>query len=159
MSTLDPSLTPRFEELQGRLIAGLNETYTFQSRVNIPTQWDRFGAYWNRLSGQIGKVCYGVCWNFIPGKGFDYIAGVEVRTADELPAELTTVLLPAGKYAVFVHDKHVSEIPNTIQAIWGTWLPNSGVQIGESPSFERYGEEFNPKSGTGGMEIWIPVRS
>lgn len=158
MGTLDATLTPRFEESRERLISGLNETYTFQTRTNIPGQWDRFGAYWNKIPAQAGKVCYGVCWNFIPAKGFDYIAGVEVKTREGLPEEFTTVLLPAGKYAVFMHDKHVSEIPNTIQAIWSLWLPTSGVQMGESPSFERYSEEFNPKSGTGGMEIWIPVR-
>lgn len=158
MNKMEPSLDPRFEELPKRLIAGLNETYTFQSRVNIPKQWDRFGAHLNKIPGQVGEVCYGVCWNFIPGKGFDYIAGVEVHTSDELPAAFTTVLLPAGEYAVFVHDKHVSEIPSTIQSIWETWLPNSGLRIGESPSFERYGEDFNPKTGKGGIEIWIPIR-
>jgi len=159
MSRVEESLKPRFEHSPERLIVGLNETYTFQSRIDISKQWDRFGTYWNRLPNQVGKVCYGVCWNFIPGRGFDYIAGVEVNSTENTPSEFTQVRLPAGKYAVFVHDKHVSEIPQTIQAIWSVWLPSSGLQIGESPSFERYSDAFDPTTGRGGMEIWIPVCS
>jgi predicted transcriptional regulator YdeE len=29
--------------------------------------------------------------------------------------------------------------------------------MAEAPCFERVGEEFNPETGTGGIEIWIPV--
>ncbi len=27
----------------------------------------------------------------------------------------------------------------------------------DAPNFERYGESFDPRSGTGGVEIWIPI--
>jgi AraC family transcriptional regulator len=59
---------------------------------------------------------------------------------------------------VFTHRKHFSSIPKTIEAIWNKWLPNSGYTPAESPSFERYTEEYDPKTGTGGTEIWVPIK-
>jgi len=43
--------------------------------------------------------------------------------------------------------------------IWNKWLPESGHQVAEAPEFERYGEEFDPRTGTGGLEIWIPIKA
>ncbi|TIN58627.1 MAG: AraC family transcriptional regulator, partial [Mesorhizobium sp.] len=31
--------------------------------------------------------------------------------------------------------------------------------IADAPEFERYGPEFDPRSGKGGLEIWIPVKA
>jgi AraC family transcriptional regulator len=42
-------------------------------------------------------------------------------------------------------------------AIWNKWIPQSGLKVVAAPSFERYGPEFNPKTGLGGVEIWIPI--
>ena len=75
-----------------------------------------------------------------------------------LPAGFTHILIPAQRYAVFTHKQHVSSIPQTIETIWSKWLPESGVDAAESPAFERYTEEFNPQTGMGGMEIWVPLK-
>jgi AraC family transcriptional regulator len=37
------------------------------------------------------------------------------------------------------------------------FLPDSGVKPFEGANLERYGKEFNPVTGMGGVEIWIPV--
>ncbi len=50
-------------------------------------------------------------------------------------------------------------IRRTWFTIWNKWLPESGHQVAEAPEFERYGEEFDPRTGTGGLEIWIPIQS
>jgi AraC family transcriptional regulator len=31
------------------------------------------------------------------------------------------------------------------------------LQASGGPEFERYGAEFDPATGSGGFEIWIPV--
>ena len=31
------------------------------------------------------------------------------------------------------------------------------MKVVEAPWFEYYGESFDPQTGTGGLEIWIPV--
>ncbi len=75
-----------------------------------------------------------------------------------LPAELARVRLPVATYAVFAHREHVSTIRSTWLAIWSSWLPGSGLEAVDAPSFERYPETFDPETGNGGFEIWIPVR-
>lgn len=148
---------PRFEPGKLMVIAGLNESYTFENRVKIPSQWDRFVPHIGKVPGQIGQISYGVCWNFSPGKGFDYLSGVEVKDGSKLPAEIKTVRLAAREYVVFTHPDHVSTIGNTIDKIWNSWVPQAGLKVADAPWFERYTEAFNPQTGTGGMEIWIPL--
>ena len=86
---------PRFESGPELLIAGLNETYTFETRVNIPAQWQRFAPQIGSLPGQVGMNCYGVCWNYKHGIGFDYLTGVEVNDAKSLPAGFSQITLEA----------------------------------------------------------------
>jgi predicted transcriptional regulator YdeE len=148
---------PRFENSRELLIAGLNESYTFESRRNIPAQWNRFVPHLGKIAGQSGQKSYGVCWNYKAARGFDYLSGVEVSATAKLPAGFTHVRLPQQRYAVFEHRDHVSSIAQTIDAIWTKWAPDCGLKLANSPCFERYTEDFNPKTGVGGMEIWIPL--
>ena len=150
---------PRFEHAKEILVAGLSESYTLQNRDKIPRQWERFAPNIGKVPGQIGQVSYGVCWNVSPGRRFEYLSGVEVTDAERLPAEFSTVRLPAREYAIFTHRDHVSAIGNTIDKIWNEWAPQAGLKLASAPCFERYTEEFNPKTGTGGMELWIPLEA
>lgn len=149
---------PRFENSPKLQIAGLNETYTFESRVNIPSQWQRFAPHIGKVPGQVGMNTYGVCWNFKEGTGFDYLTGVEVSDAKSLPAGFSQITLQPQRYAIFSHREHVSSIPKTIETIWNRWLPDAGLQAVQAPCFERYTEQFDPKTGMGGIEIWVPIK-
>ena len=151
--------TPRFEHGREMIVAGLNESYTFETRGKIPVQWENFVPHIGKVPGQMGNVAYGICWNNRPEHGFDYLSGVEVKDAAKLPAEFATVRLPAREYAVFTHRDHVSTIGNTIDKISNSWVPQAGLNVASAPCFERYTEEFNPQTGMGGMEIWIPLEA
>ena len=152
---------PRFENGKSLLIAGLREHVKTIS--SIPAQWQRALAY--KIPNRLGKVDYGVCFNCLSGAdSFDYLAGVEVSDFSGLPAELSRVSIPAQKYAVFPHREHVSKLSSTIDTILNKWLPQSGHEVAhavaDAPDFlERYGEDFDPQTGTGGIEIWIPIKS
>jgi predicted transcriptional regulator YdeE len=148
---------PRFEEGRELLVAGLNETYTFESRFGIPAQWERFAPQIGKVPGQVGKSSYGVVWNYKLNSRFDYLSGVEVKDTTKLPKEFAHVRIPAQRYAVFTHEDHISSISKTIDKIWKEWVPDCGLKIAESPCFERYTEEFNPQTGMGGTEIWVPI--
>jgi AraC family transcriptional regulator len=68
--------------------------------------------------------------------------------------------IDARRYAVFSHTGHVSALPKTIDSIWMTWVPDCGLKIArKAPCFERYSSEFNPQTGLGGMEIWVPLEA
>jgi len=141
------------------LIVGLDERYSAERSAAIPSLWQRFAPYIQTIPGQVHGVTYGVCCNAGDDSNFDYTAGVEVTDLATLPAELTRIRLPEQRYAVFSHREHISSIRRTINTIWNKWLPESGLQAADATSFERYGEAFDPHTGTGGFEIWIPVKA
>jgi AraC family transcriptional regulator len=150
---------PRFETSKPLLIAGLGERYTCETSKAIPSQWQRFGPHFGNIPRQVGHTAYGVCCNGDDDGNFDYICGVEVSSFSELPPNFTRVRIPEQRYAVFRHRDHISTIRRTFATIWDKWLPESGHIVADAPEFERYGEEFDPVSGTGGVEIWIPLKS
>lgn len=156
LTNLDP---PRFENARTLLIAGLSERYDSETCAGIPAQWQRFAPHLGYIPGQVGETAYGVLCNSDDAGNTEYISGVEVSDFSRVPAELARLRIPAQRYAVFTHREHISTIRRTWFTIWNKGLPESGSQTAEGISFERYGPEFDGRTGTGGFEIWIPVKS
>jgi AraC family transcriptional regulator len=158
--TVSASAPPmRFENGKVLLIAGMVQRYTCETSAGIPSQWQRFMPHIGNIPGQIGRAAFGVRWNGDEDGNFDYLCGVEVSDFSRVPAELAHVRVPAQKYAVFSHREHISTIRSTWLTIWNAWLPDSGHQLVDAPDFERYGQEFDPRTGTGGLEIWVPIEA
>ena len=149
---------PRFETLEPMLLAGLVDRYNCESTAGISGQWQRFSPYFGSFKKQVGMHAYGACFNFDNDSNFDYLCGVQVASTADLPNGLTSLSVPKHKYAVFKHVGHVAGVRATLGAIWNKWLPESGLQVADAPNFERYGPEFNPMTGMGGFEIWVPIR-
>jgi AraC family transcriptional regulator len=150
---------PSVRESKALLIAGLQHHYSRETVGEIPELWQRLIPCLGKIEGQVGRATYGVGFN-MGQTGFDYIAGVEVSNSTKIPAEFSKLTLPAQKYFVFIHQGHVSEIPQTITAILTHWVPAHTREIGKFPSLlERYGEGFNPQAGTGDIELWVPASS
>lgn len=148
---------PRFVERKATLIAGLGQRFEYENRDAIPALWERFRAYRGNISGEIDGAAYGVVANS-DDKGFDYICGVEVADFSDIDAALAKIRIPPQKYVVFAHCDHISTIRNTMHAIWAKWLPQSGHTVADAPTLERYGKEFDAHGGSGGLEIWIPIK-
>jgi AraC family transcriptional regulator len=150
---------PRRETCGPLLIAGLRERHTEETTVGIPRQWQRFGPYIGTIKGRIGGIGFGVCCDFDESGHFDYVCGVAVSSLDDLPPELSSVRIAAREYLVFRHCGHVSGITATWRAVMDTCLPASGLRMVNAPNFERYAEDFDPNTGMGGVEIWIPIEA
>jgi AraC family transcriptional regulator len=158
-STLTDNLQPpRFATGKPLLVAGLGERISQENSAGIPGLWHRFHQSVADFPGRIGTVAYGVCCNGDDAGNFDYIAGVEVPDFSDLPREFSRVRIPEQRYAVFTHRDHISTIRRTISTIWNHWLPASGLKAADAPNFERYDENFDPLTGDGGLEIWVPVQ-
>ncbi|MDR6497030.1 AraC family transcriptional regulator [Burkholderia ambifaria] len=152
------AVTPsRFEAPERQLIAGMSSRYTFETNEGIPALWQAFIPYIGNIPGQVGGVTYGVCCNPDADGSFEYIAGVEVKSRDRLPAPFRCVELEPQRYAVFEHSGHISTLHQTFYSIWNGWLPTSGFNAVDAPEFERYSEDYDPVTGTGVLEIWLPV--
>lgn len=148
---------PSFKNGPDLVIAGSSRTYTMETRIGIPQQWESFVPRAGSIPGLVGTTFYGVCWNTKPDCSFDYLTGVEISSSKNLPPDFTSLKLIASRYAVFAHTGHVSAIGQTIDTIWTKWAPECGLKVAKTPCFERYTAEFNPRTGLGGMEIWIPL--
>jgi AraC family transcriptional regulator len=163
MAPLDP---PRFENGRPLLIAGLGERYTAMTRSAIPAQWERFSAHLGKVPGQIGRTAYGVSLALLDDRahGFEYLTGVEVRDLSSLSGEWSRVSIRALRYAVFRHREHASRLSITADTIFSKWLPGSGMATvppsADVPTLlERYGEGFDPKTGMGDIEVWVPIQA
>lgn len=154
LTRLEP---PRFENSKTLLIAGLGERYSAEKSANMPAQWQRFVPYVGHIPGQVGQATYGVLYNGDDAGNVEYICGVEVSDFSRVPKELSRVRIPEHRYAVFTHRDHISAIRQVWFTTFDKWLPESGFHVAEAPEFERYGAEFDPRTGSGGFEIWIPI--
>jgi AraC family transcriptional regulator len=157
-SSLTNLQPPRFEDGRTYLIAGLSERYNSETSANIPAQWQRFGPHLGHIPGQVGRVAYGVLYNSDDAGNTEYISGVEVSDFARVPTEYARLRIPEHRYAVFTHREHISTIRRVWATIFNQWLPESGYKIAGAPEFERYDEKFDPVSGMGGFEIWIPIQ-
>lgn len=151
---------PRLETTrQPLLIAGVGQRYRDETRAGMPAQWQRFAPHIGHVPGQIGAVTYGVICNGDDDGNADYICGVEVTDFSRLPADFARLRIAPATYAIFLHRDHVAAIRATFTAIWDHWLARSGLAASDAPFFERYGAGFDPDTGQGGVEIWIPLAS
>jgi AraC family transcriptional regulator len=149
---------PRLEQRDSVTIAGLGARFRMDAVQGIPALWQKFQQYQGSL-GEVPGVWYGICGDWgESGEDFLYMAGVEVRSDPDLPEELSTYRFPAQSYLVFRHDTHISELQQTVGEIFGHYLPENGYDPSEiSAYFEFYEERFDPATGLGGIELWMPV--
>lgn len=139
------------------LVFGLSQHYASQNLAGIPSQWERFLQHFGHIPRQCGKIAYGVIYNPDDAGSFDYISGVEVSEFPSCPREFARLRIPVQTYAVFLHTDHISTVGATCSAIWNQGLPDSGYKAADGAWFESYGEEFDGRTGLGGLEIWIPI--
>jgi AraC family transcriptional regulator len=154
---LDDLLPPRIVDYRSFLVAGVAERYGCDDSAGIPSQWQRFVPKLGAVPGRVGGAAYGVNYNGDDDGNFDYLCGVEVASFAVLSREWSRLRVPAHRYAVFEHRANVSTIRRTHNTIWTTWLPSSGYEVADAPQLERYGEQFDGRTGEGGVEIWVPL--
>jgi AraC family transcriptional regulator len=95
---------------------------------------------------------------FSPEMGFEKRAGLEVADFKTVPSGMETFIIPAGKYAVFLHKGRAADAPKTFGYIFGTWFPQSEFQVDMRPHFEILGEMYRRDDNDSEEEVWIPVK-
>lgn len=148
---------PRFETGRPMLLAGLRARYRFE---DMP---DKLIAAWKTfvpslpLPGQVNDVTYGaMCGTDLAAQTCEYMCAVEVRNFDALPADCGRMCVPPARYAVFTHDGPLAGLPQTWAGVHA-WLGSSGEKAAPTPDYERYDDRFDPRTGEGVVEIWVPI--
>jgi AraC family transcriptional regulator len=152
---------PVVETRAAQRIGGLGSYFTFKTMDTIPHLWQRFGPYIPEMEHDGPLPVFGVTGPMPEGsEGFDYFAAGPLPKGQELLPGLTEMMLPAGTYARFKHEGHISKIRATCGAVYETGMP----ALGREPdtrwfSFvEYYGGDFEPSTGMGTVEIWVKLK-
>ncbi len=148
------ALQPRFVQRHALRVVGLAEEYTLQTTYLIPLLWDRFNAQLaasedHRAAAETFGVVY-------PLASMRYVCGIELAPEAAVPEPWIEVTVPAQRYAVFAETGGMGAIRGAWMAIFGEWLPKSGLETASGPMLERYPGNW---LASGDFEIWIPLRA
>lgn len=154
LRALDP---PRMVRQDSVRAVGLSETHTFDTVIRIPAQWQRFMPYYNAIPDKVESIPLGISYAADDEGRFQYVCAVEVGSFGTHPSELLRLEIPARRYAVFEHRGHVSTLFESYATIWNDALPACGCTVADAPTLERHNPTFDPRSGEGGLTLWIPL--
>lgn len=155
-----PVEDPRIENRPPMRLVGITRRHAMSNPSGIPGQWQEFNGFFGNIDGQLGRSAYGVVdTGAAPQDEFDYTCAAEITEGAEPPRELISLRIPAQTYAIFTHKGHVTSIRSTIGAAYGDSLPRSGREASVDAGFiEHYGPAFDPRTGNGDIEIWVPLK-
>ena len=97
--------------------------------------------------------------NFDANRTFQKWAATEVKDFDTLPAEMESLIIPTGIYAVFIHKGPAAEAHQTYHSIFAEWLPNSEYTVDDRPHFALMDEKYKKDDPNSEEEIWIPIKN
>jgi AraC family transcriptional regulator len=154
-------MEPKIERKPAFSLVGMVEYVTPTTTHRIATLWDRFGPRMSEIPYRRGGCAFGVGLDdgAPPGDplGFRYVAAVEVDAIEDVPAGMIAVPVAASTYAVFTHRGHITKIGDTVKQVWTQWLPTSKYRHVPAPDFEYYDARFDPETGNGEVDIYVPV--
>ena len=156
-SMLVPVKSPARHQRGRFQVTGISRAYNFETNYGIPEQWGLFMDRQTEIKSAVGGVSYGVCYNANADGNFFYLCGLETNTSAKIPNDMQKIEVPAGRYAVFEHDGHISDYRKTIYTIWNKTMKDEKLEPRGAPDFELYDQGFDPDSGLGFVEIWIPI--
>ena len=155
MTSIFPT-EPRIDQHPALRLVGTICDYAFADGDMLralPMQWAAFGPLIPTPPEGGEPTSFGVALSTDDPGYFRYMTAYVLAPTDTLPAGLSLLTVPAGTYLVFAHEGHVSTLNKTVSAACAGRSPAKGF-----PSFlEYYGPGFDPATGLGDMEVWLPL--
>jgi AraC family transcriptional regulator len=113
------------------------------------------GPY-GEIEGKLAKPPVGVTIGSNE-EGIEYACAAGVAHFGAAPKGCIKITVAPATYAVFEHEGHVTQMRETYDTIWNDWFPKSGKRPAQAPGLERHNAAFDPRTGNGGVAIWIPI--
>jgi AraC family transcriptional regulator len=148
---------PNIRERPAMRIVGLSDSITWSDAAHIPLLWQRFMAFFPFLKDQVVSPPIGVICPAREDGRFEYLCAFPVSRFADIPDGLVARDIPAQRCAVFAHEGHITRIGETYAAIFNRALPEHGMRQVEAPVIEDHNPTFDPRTGEGGLTIWIPI--
>ncbi|WP_069998993.1 GyrI-like domain-containing protein [Cellulosilyticum sp. I15G10I2] len=123
----------------------------------IPSLWETFNKRYKDIK-QISKsmLCYGICDGETDSKcQFHYTACAEVDNFLDIPEDMVTKVVPAGKYLMYTYSGALKDLGTFYHNIFTNWLPSSTYELDLRPQFELYDERY---MSNGVFDIYIPIK-
>jgi|AntRauTorcE11897_2_1112592.scaffolds.fasta_scaffold29044_2 AraC family transcriptional regulator len=156
-------VTPEIVKTPGRKLLGMNIETSFGDDKTVEL-WSSFmprrAEIKNKLSEDfISLQHYPADFDFQPLTPFTKWAVVEVKSFDSTPEGMQTLTLPEGMYATFTHKGKAHKFRETLEYIYGTWIPESKYELDDRPHFEVLGEKYKgPNDPNSEEDVWIPIK-
>jgi predicted transcriptional regulator YdeE len=129
------------------------------ARRDLPRLWEQFVPRMSEIRHKLEQeISYGLTTTYDrKNRTFEYIAGVEVNSAEDVPEGMVSFEVPEQTYAVFTAT--MPTFVRTYKRVINRWLPKSGHKRIEGPEFEVYTKEFDPqaKDERAQYEFYLPV--
>ncbi|MEM8610198.1 MAG: GyrI-like domain-containing protein [Myxococcota bacterium] len=158
------SLEPLVYEQPPLMLVGQRTSfYSVDSEKNnigdrLPKLWAEFIPRLHEIDHAVAGDCYGVVKQTAEDSELlQYHAAIEVRDATRPPKGMERVDVPAATYARFEHRGEAKQIDRTVNYIYSTWLPQSGMRHTYGPDLEVYGDEWHETSPDSVFHYAIPV--
>jgi len=147
---------PRIKYRDEMFLMGIRQKHSLDVlATEIPKQWVAFKMEFEAARKSL--VTYGIVCG-VSQNEMEYMCGVEVPSLQSAPANAGKIIVPKQKYAVFLHEGHISEIGASWDKILLQLMPALNLEDVHTPSFERYDHRYDAISGNGQVEIWCPVK-
>ena len=147
---------PRIVFAEAMSLIGLRMTHAMPTlAIEIPKQWQAFRQQF--AAAHNGEVTYGICCH-ANATEMEYMCGVETASLALAPEHAGKIIIPAQKYAVFLHEGRIADIGNSWDQILHQLMPALNLEDAPTPSFERYDQRYNAITGVGAVEIYCPIK-
>jgi len=157
------TVQPEIKYIDDIYVAGIQGVSSLE---NIYSLWQRFVKVLDMIPNKhrSGRT-FGICAQLQETHALNYgmelseVIGMEVTCYDNLPGDIVSKTIPAGKYAVFTHKGPLSELLKTYEYIWGTWVLTTKEILDDRDDFELYDERFLGRDNEDTeIDIYLPIK-
>jgi len=120
--------------------------------------WDEFIPRMDEVPNAISKIGFGLIEQTAKNAELlNYYSAMQVSSTAELPSDMVSLTVSAGRYAHFTHTGNPMLLDDTVNYIYGTWLPRSGYEHSGDMDIEIYGEGYIPGSSESVIQYALPL--
>ena len=149
---MEPEMVVR-EEL---LLAGVVATGGKVEDIDIHGLWKVYSESEPGIENRVDGCWYELHVGKTQGNGvYSVVAGAQIETVGGLPIEASLRVVPAGRYAHFVHYMKDGGFGEAFAGV-EKWEKDSGTEV-LNFGLQLYDRDFNPEDGNSALHIYIPL--
>ena len=151
---------PRILQISEMKYVGLaiehNVHETAKGSPVIPQLWAALDTRMAEVKDETGNL-FGVAGPVKSDGTAKYAAALEVSAQTRVPPGMIAGVIPAGKYAEFIHHGPISRFSETVRFIHDSWMPKAGYTNHNCSQIEIMSKEADVNSATFTMKVLVPL--